>query len=269
MNGLKKSTSAVVVAAGQSKRMGPGENKILMDLGGATVLERTLSVFAGIEEILEIVLVVSEQDMQRFKGEFLERLQRQGVKQVVPGGAKRFDSSCAGIRACKEDSDLILIHDGARPFAPVDAIREAIRKAAAMGAAILAVPVRDTLKRGKAGSGIRARGGGGTGVGGHGGPRGGDKTGSKRGGDGDTVPLIAETIEREGLYRAQTPQVFRRSVLLRTIERARVAGISPTDDASLVEALGGEVAIVNGTERNIKITTPEDLHLARALLDIG
>lgn len=220
-------TSAVILAAGSGTRMGADVNKVFLDLGGVSILEHTLSLFATLNAIREIVLVVAESDRPLIDGEYRQRLDDLGVTRIVNGGRHRIDSSRAGVAACSAGKDLILIHDAARPFAPASAVNAAMRAAAEKGAAILAVPVEDTLKISE---------------------------------DGSTV---SGTQPRDGFFRAQTPQVFRRELLLEVL--AGAGGSAFTDDALLVEAAGHPVILVPGGEHNIKITTPEQLELARAI----
>lgn len=229
MNASAHPLSAVIAAAGQSRRMGGGE-KVLMDLGGRTVLEHSLERIATLPGLVEVVLVVSKGAKPKYEGALRERLEALKVAKIVAGGAHRFDSVCSGVEACGADSELVLIHDGARPFPPMGAVRGALDKAASMGAAILAVPLNDTLKRA-----------------------------------GDDW-IIQETLPRRSFFRAQTPQVFNLTLLRACMVKARSEGLSPTDEACVLEAAGKSVALVQGSESNIKITTPEDLALARALL---
>jgi len=224
------STSAVILAAGSGSRMGKPVNKIFLDLGGVTILEHTLSLFATLTFIEEIVLVVSTADRPMLDERYGERLEELGVSRLATGGKQRIDSSRAGIEACCATTEMILIHDAARPFPPASAVETAARAAMEIGAAILAVPVQDTLKR---------------------------STGGRQ---------IDETLPRADLFRAQTPQVFRRAVLLDALRQAGEAQF--TDDASLVEATGNPVALVPGHEHNIKITTPDQLELARVIFQI-
>jgi 2-C-methyl-D-erythritol 4-phosphate cytidylyltransferase len=207
--------------------MGAGVNKVFLDLGGVTILEHTLSLFATLSAIREIVLVVSESDRPLIDGGYKPRLDELGLTRIVNGGRHRIDSSRAGVAACSEGMDLILIHDAARPFAPAAAVNAAMRAAAEKGAAILAVPVEDTLKISEDGV------------------------------------VVSGTQPRDGLFRAQTPQVFRRGLLLDVLAGAGSSAF--TDDALLVETAGHPVVLVPGGEHNIKITTPEQLELARAI----
>ncbi|HHI67713.1 MAG TPA: bifunctional 2-C-methyl-D-erythritol 4-phosphate cytidylyltransferase/2-C-methyl-D-erythritol 2,4-cyclodiphosphate synthase, partial [Planctomycetes bacterium] len=137
-----------------------------------------------------------------------------------------------GLAAVTKDADLVLVHDAVRPFFPPARAREACREALRVGAAILAVPVRDTLKR---------------------------EAGDRR---------IGETVNRTGLWQAQTPQVFRREVLVSAFKRARALGLKVSDDAQLLEEAGLPVALVPGSVANFKITEPEDLELAEALFQM-
>lgn len=228
MDSSNQEVSAIVVAAGSSRRMQCDKNKVLMDLGGVTVLEHSLFVLAKIKRIKEIIVVVSRND----KDNFSEKLNRLKVSKIVVGGEHRFDSVQNGIKACSPDTGLILIHDGARPFAPIRGIESAITSAAQLGAAILSVPLNDTVKR-------RATG-----------------------------HTIKETVPRTGLYLAQTPQVFKRSLLLPGINRAKEEKLIPTDEASVLENQNHPVVLVDGDTTNIKITTQDDLLLAKAILHL-
>ncbi len=219
-------TSAIILAAGSGSRMGRDLNKIFLDLGGITILEHSLRLFKRLAH--EIVLVVAAADRHLFEGRFKKILEESPETRLVDGGARRADSSRAGIEACDPGSELILIHDAARPFPPLQSIEAALECAAAAGAAILAVPVGDTLKKAPDGKKIEA------------------------------------TLSRDGLYRAQTPQVFQRKILVDALEKC--GGSDFTDDAAMLEAAGHPVALVHGHEHNIKITTDQDLILARAIL---
>ena len=210
--------------------MGREENKVFLDLGEVSILEHSLSLFATLPFIREVVLVVSAADRPRFEGEFKGRLDDLGVTGIVTGGKRRIDSSRAGVEACRSDTDLILIHDAARPFPPASAVEEAVDVAARKGAAILAIPVSDTLKHSPNGS------------------------------------LVGATIPRAGLYCAQTPQVFRRDVIINAMRNR--PGRDHSDDASLVESVGHPVSLVAGHEHNIKITTKSHLAMARAIYRI-
>jgi len=222
--------SAVVVAGGEGRRFGGGRPKQLAALAGRPVLAHTLAAFEQ-SPAAEIILVLP--------GDWLEEIEREAVRpfgfckvRPVPGGATRADSTRLGFAA--STGDLVLIHDGVRPLVTPDLIMAVARAAAAHGAALAAVPVRDTLKAVAEG-------------------------------------LVRRTLDREGLWQAQTPQGFRREILARALaggaDQAPTAEV--TDDAALLEPLGLTAAVVPGSARNLKITTPEDLTLAEAYLAAG
>jgi len=217
----------VILAAGSGTRMGAEKNKVFLDLGGVTILEHSLSLFATLPFVHEIVLVHAARDREVLEECFASRLDDLGVTRCVVGGNRRVDSSRAGVAACDTASDLILIHDAARPFAPAAGVEAAVRAAAEKGAAILAVPLEDTLK------------------------------------ESSDHRTIDKTLPRAALYRAQTPQVFQNALIRRLLAEAGDQDF--TDDAALVEAAGRPVALVAGSEQNIKITTPGHLDLARAI----
>jgi len=207
---------AVIIAAGGSgKRM--GRPKQFLPLAGKAVVEWTIEVFRKIKVVGQIVLAVPEDD--------LERAKNLGVT-VVAGGEERGDSVKNGLKAVAPDTDIVIIHDGARPLITPDIIEKAISEAKEHGAAVVGVPVKDTIKR-----------------------------------VGDDL-MIKETVDRQILWQAQTPQVFKYEIITRAYAKKR----SATDDAKLVEDLGIKVKMVMGSYENIKITTPEDLIVAEAIL---
>ena len=230
MNLSAPSTSVVILAAGSGSRMGAEKNKVFLDLGGVTILEHSLSLFATFPFVHEIVLVFAATDRAQIEGPFAQRLDDLGVTRRVPGGQRRVDSSRAGVGACSRETDLKLIHDAARPFAPADGVEAAVWAAAETGAAILAMPLEDTLKKSD---------------------------------DGRTIET---TLARATLYRAQTPQVFENALIRRLLDEAGDQDF--TDDAALAEGAGRTVVLVPGSEQNIKITTPGHLDLARAIYRI-
>ncbi len=215
-------TGAIIVAAGSSQRMG-GRDKLLQPLHGRPLIAYSIATFAAYSAIDAIVVVASETNQDA-----ITKLTSQMAPEacVVLGGTRRQDSVRAGIDALP-DVEYVLVHDGARPLVTEAMIEAALGAAIETGAAICAVPLADTLKRG-------------------------DETG-----------LVRETLSREGLWLAQTPQAFRRDLLLRAHERYDGAA---TDDAIMVEGLGEPVRLVAGSSRNLKVTTPDDLDIAEALL---
>ena len=227
--------SAIIVAGGRGERLGGDVRKQYLRLGGLSVLGRTLRIFASIKEISEIVVVAPEGDVEFIEKDLIPAelgcLALGKTISVAAGGATRQESARAGLAAIDPRSCVVLIHDAVRPFTQKGHILQVIRKARECGGAILAVPVRDTLKRCENG-------------------------------------CITGTTSREGLYAAQTPQAFDAAKLRHAHDLAAHQGLAVTDDAALFEGLGYEVAIVEGSALNIKITTEEDLALARAMLGI-
>ena len=224
MQKLEKKVSAVLVAAGSSTRM--GFDKLSFDLGGETVVQRSIRAFAECPLVSEIVLVAGKNRA------FLEQQAAACAKpvQVVQGGATRAESAKNGVLAAH--GELVAVHDAARPFVSQAVITAALEAAAACGAAAPAVPVKDTVKRA-----VR--------------------------GDGKTVPehcMVADTPDRSTLYAVQTPQCFDRAAYLAALdeldaEKARLV----TDDCSLFELTGRPVQLTQGDYANLKITTREDL----------
>lgn len=223
--------AAVVVAAGSSARMGlaPGERKPFIELAGRTVLEHACAALTAARGVTELVIVAREEDLAR-----LEALARESealalLSALVPGGAERTDSVRAGVAATSEACRLVAVHDAARPLIRSEVVERALACAARAGAALVAVPVRDTIKRSP---------------------------------DGETA---AETVERGQLWAAQTPQVFGRALLLELLARAAREGFSATDEAALHEHFVGPVPLVRGDASNLKLTTRDDLEVAAAL----
>ena len=216
--------SAVIVAAGNSSRMG-GEDKLALPLAGSTVIAHTIRAFQDCAEVGEIVLVLR-------KG--AEKAALEGasgcgkLSRIVHGGATRTESAYAGVMACDRTSEIILIHDGARPLVTEKVIRNAILGAREFGAAVPVTPVTDTIKVGK-------------------------------GGFADSTP------DRAALFAAQTPQAFRAELIKAALQAALDQGLSLTDDCAAVEKLGMRVRLVEGDACNRKITLPSDLVLAEAL----
>ncbi len=222
-------TSAVVVAAGQASRM-KGIDKQLAQLDDLPVLVHTLRAFDQCRQIDEVVLVCREEQL----GEYLamtEEYQLEKVSRIVRGGQSRQQSVFAGIAQCSQQAQYFCIHDGARPLVSQQVILDALAAAREHGAATAAVKSKDTIK--------------------------------VVGEDG----TIQYTPDRERLYCTQTPQVFEAGLYRRAMEAALAQGKEYTDDCQLVEAIGQKVWISPGEYRNLKITTPEDLAIALALLE--
>ena len=222
---------ALVPAAGMGKRMGAGCNKQYLLLNEEPILAHTLRVFEQAPFIDGIFVVSPEQEIPYCRTEVVERYGFSKVRAIVAGGAERQHSVFNGIRAIEgaEDDDLVLIHDGVRPFVPAGVLKSAAEAAEKFGAAVVAVPVKDTVKVARNG-------------------------------------IVAQTPPREELWLAQTPQAFRFGLISAAHRAAEAEGFLGTDDASLVERQGWPLHVVMGDYRNIKITTPEDMILAQAFL---
>ena len=218
--------SVIVAAAGAGKRFGGKQNKIFHRLKGQPVFIRTLEAFTSRDDVIQVQLVVSAEDMPAMKERFGGNLGFMGVT-LTRGGATRTQSVANALAKVPPEADLVCIHDAVRPCVSVLWVDAVFKEAEKSGAAILACPVHGTLKK------VSAAG------------------------------VIDETIPRADLWEAQTPQVFRKDLLV----RAYAAGNEATDDAALVEAIGHGVTVVMGDPRNIKITTPGDLALAEAVID--
>ena len=219
----------LLLAGGRGTRFGGVVPKVYVEVAGLTVLERSVRRLAEITPDREIVLAVHPQDRATLVAPLLPRLQAAGLTRVVDGGPTRQASMELALAAAGKHTDLVLVHDAARPFFPVAAAREALTKAAAVGGALLAIPAFDTLKR---------------------------VTPDAR---------VIETVPRADIWCAQTPQVARRADLERAVRHARATGFAATDDVSLLEHAGIAVAVVLGSATNLKLTTKEDLVIAEAL----
>ncbi len=224
----------IVVAGGFGKRMLHDRPKQYVPLAGIPILARTLIPFEKAPSIDRIILVVPDDDRKYVKDEIIDRYRITKVKQVQVGGEARQDSVRKGLEVLDDGDDIVLIHDGVRPFVTQELIERSIGEAVRSGAVIPVVPTADTVK--------------------------------VIGEDGS----IRDTLDRTDLRLAQTPQAFKREIILEAFESACRDGFYGTDDASLVERLGGiPVRTIPGLPYNIKITTPEDLLLGEFLFNRG
>lgn len=224
--------SVLVLAAGSGKRFGGNESKIFARLDNQPLFLRALQLFVNREDVAQTILVVSPRDLDLMKSKYGANLGFMGV-QLVAGGDERFHSVANGLAAINDDAEYVAVHDAARVCVAAEWIDAIFAAAQKSGAAAPVIPVTSTLKR----------------VG--------------------PDHLIGETVPRDGLYMSQTPQIFRRSILVKAYEwlKDRPADRPPvTDDAQLVTESGGAVTAVEGDARNIKITTRGDLVLAGAVL---
>lgn len=221
-------TLAIIPSAGIGRRMG-NRRKNYLTILGRPVLAHTLSAFEASPLIDAVVLVAAKEDIEYCTSEVVRKYAFRKVLSVVAGGTERQDSVRNGLEAAPAGYGMIAVHDGARPLVTGAIIDAAVRAARDAGAAIAAVPSKDTVKEVSAG-------------------------------------FVRRTIPREALVMVQTPQAFRRDILEEAIRRAYAEGYTGTDEGSLVERTGQPVAVVEGSYENIKMTTPEDLLFAECIL---
>jgi 2-C-methyl-D-erythritol 4-phosphate cytidylyltransferase len=218
--------SAIIVAAGSGSRLGCSEPKAFVKLGGRTLLARSLATVARVPAIGEVVIAVPS------GMELAARREADAMSipvKITRGGAERQDSVRIALAITSAQSELVVVHDAARPFATAEIFEACLAAADRAGGAIAAIPVADTLKR------------------------------------VDDAHVITATVPRVGLWQAQTPQAFRRALLVAAHDRAEKSHIAATDDADLVEGIGAHVEIVECTTSNLKITNAADLEFAEAL----
>ncbi len=217
--------SVILPAAGAGTRFGAGRSKIFQPLCGRAVFLHALELFARRDDVVQMLLVVSSRDADELNGRFGDELRRLGAE-TVEGGTDRSGSVRNALSRIHDEAELICVHDAVRPCVGTEQIDAVFAAAERTGSAILACPVRATLKHSP-----------------------------------DNVH-VGQTVPRDGLWEAQTPQVFRGDIL----SAAYQTGLSATDDAELVQQLGHDVELVEGDARNIKITTPADLAIAECIL---
>jgi 2-C-methyl-D-erythritol 4-phosphate cytidylyltransferase len=221
---------AIIAAAGTGSRMAGDRPKQFLQLAGTPIIFHTLKPFELCDSIQEVIVVLPAEE----SAAFLAAAGKYGLRKlarVVPGGPTRADSIKRGLSAIRPaTAEIVAVHDGVRPFVTVEEIDRTVDAARGSGAAILATPATDTIKLV----------------------------------EGDSV---VQTLERRNLRQALTPQCFRYEVLRRAYDEADVSDPSLTDESALVERLGQKVTVVDGSPRNIKITTPRDLRIAEAFLN--
>ena len=223
-------TVAVIVAAGSGSRMNSDKNKQFMELGGIPVLTRTLKVFDSCKRIDEIIIVMNRELIENCKNEIIEPYNIMKNVKIVPGGKERGDSVLNGLKAIDNETGIVVIHDGARPFVTEEIIVNSIEDALSFGGSCVAVKAKDTIKQ------------------------------SGEGG------FISHTLDRSSLWMVQTPQTFKKELLEKAYEKATLDGFSGTDDCSVVERMGVEIKLTKGSYKNIKITTMEDIAIGEAFL---
>lgn len=222
--------AAIIVAGGSGKRMGMDIKKQFIELDGKATLARTIEVFNKCKIIDDIILVVGKEDKEKVKTEIVDRFGYNKVRKIVEGGTERQDSVYNGLVSVGDDVEYVMIHDGARPFIREEILQKALSMTKEKQATVVAVPVKDTIK------------------------------------------IVNEALEveatpnRSTLWSIQTPQSFKKDLLVKAYAYAKEKGLIVTDDSMLVEAYGKKVYIVEGDYNNIKITTPEDLVLGQGIL---
>ena len=221
---------AIVPAAGQARRMGCGVNKAFLSLDGKPILARTLLLLAQCREIEEIIVAAAPDEVEAVNQLVAELPELIPPCRVVPGGSERQYSVANALAQVDEAVEIVLVHDAARPLVTQETVSAAVAAAQEYGAAIVAVPVKDTIKQ------------------------------------IDATGFVTATPDRKTLWSVQTPQAFTADLLRLAHETARRDGFLGTDEAVLVERLGRRVKIVPGSDRNIKITTPADIVMAQGLL---
>lgn len=222
--------AAIVPAAGSGTRMGTKTKKQFLALAGIPLLGYALKTLETCPVVRSIVIVAGPGDEDYCRSAVVEKLGLNKVAAIVPGGKERQDSVYSGLLALSPEFDIIVVHDGVRPLFSLNILESVIAAAQTHGAAACAVPAKDTVKL------------------------------------ADENKFVTRTLPRDRTWLVQTPQAFRYELIMEAHRRARGDNLLATDDTALVESLGGQVKIVMGSYENIKITTPEDLELAAAII---
>jgi len=225
--------TAVVLAAGKGLRLKSKISKPLIKIDSKPLITYSLNTLGKHPYIKDIIVVANPRNLQDIR-KTIKRFRIDKIKDVVLGGEVRRASVANGLRAIDSHTDLVLIHDGVRPFIDKEMVSSVIKTAKSCGAAIVGVPVKATVKSVKV-----------------------SKSQSLKGN------IVDRTLDRSKLWEIQTPQVFRKDLILKAYDKFGDIGV--TDDAMLVEKLGAKVSVVKGSYNNIKITTPEDLIIAQAI----
>jgi 2-C-methyl-D-erythritol 4-phosphate cytidylyltransferase len=221
--------AVLLPAAGQSSRFRDKEKKPFAVLDGRAVWLRAAELFVTRDDVCQTIIIVSKSDQEMFRRRYGPNLAFMSI-QIADGGNERFESVANALALVKPEADFVAVHDAVRPCVTEEMVNSVFAKAEKTGAALLAVPVADTIKR------------------------------------VDGQQQVRETVARQGLWLAQTPQVFRREWLTEAYGNRAKFGKEITDDAQLIEAAGHPVHVVEGSASNIKITTKSDLFLAEAIL---
>lgn len=224
--------TAIILAAGKGNRMKAGINKQFLLLRDRPIIAHAIEAFQQCDLIDEIIIVTAEEEIQYFQTHILDSYRFNKVKKLVAGGLERQQSAYNGILAISSDSEIVLIHDGARPFVSKQTISDCIEAAKQYGAASAGMPSKDTIKL------------------------------------VNETDVVTSTPPRDRVWLTQTPQAFRTDLIKKAHQKALDQGISATDDAMLVELMGKPVRMVAADYNNIKITTPEDLIIAEQIINI-
>lgn len=222
--------SVVIVAAGKGKRMGADINKQYLKLNGKEVLAHTIEKFQACNEIDEIIIVTGTEEIEYCTEHIWKKYGFSKIKKIVPGGAERQDSVYNGLLGLSVQTEIVLIHDGARPLVREEQIKASIKCAREEGGCVIGVPVKDTVKICRKDHFVQA------------------------------------TPPRDTLWIVQTPQTFKYDLIMDAYKEAYKKKLVATDDSMMVEALGYPVKMVEGYYDNIKITTPEDLVIAKNMM---
>ena len=223
--------SAIIAAGGKGLRMGSQKPKQYIKINGKEVLALTIEKFQKCSMVDEIIVVVPYDEVDYCRNNIIDKYNFSKVKKVVKGGKERFNSVYNGLLNCSKETDIVIIHDGVRPFVTQKIIENSVDCAKKYGACAAGVMIKDTIKL------------------------------------KDNENYIEKTINRDELSAIQTPQTFNYNLILKAYKNSIVNGIFSTDDTMLVEALHEKVKIIEGSYLNIKITTPDDLIFAKFIVN--
>lgn len=229
----KDKTAVIIAAAGRGARMNHSTPKQYLPLEGKPILAHTLINLSKIPAVDSITLVVSEDRIQWCRENIINKFDIKKVDKIISGGETRGGSVRNGLESLDENTKIVAIHDGVRPFITASLFDNIIKNTVEFGAVVCAIPLRDTLK------------------------------------NVNEKNEVSSTQDRKGLWLVQTPQAFIYSLIVEAYKKAAADGFQATDDAGVVERLPHTVKIVEGSSFNIKITTPEDLILAEAIFEVG
>lgn len=227
---MNSKIAVLIPAAGQGKRMGSSVKKPYLMLTDKPILSHTIERFERNSAVDDIFVIVHEADFESCNNNVLDPYRYKKVRGLIPGGETRQASVFNGLSALADDVDYVIIHDGVRPFINDEIIAKCLEATAEWGASVAAVPVKETIKF------------------------------------CNEDHFIVETLDRKLLWRVQTPQVFRKTLIETAHKKAIQESNDAPDDATLVERLGSPIKLVMGSYRNVKLTTPEDMRFAETII---